>query len=64
MVFFIFFLEIKVMKNVLSIKADQIKEKEKRKKRKKENILIVKNKSLLTEVGKYCSLLKRVVSLL
>lgn len=52
------------MKNVLSIKADQIKEKQKRKKRKKENILIVKNKSLLTEVGKYCSLLKRVVSLL
>lgn len=34
------------MKNVLSIKADQIKEKQKRKKRKKENILIVKNKSL------------------
>lgn len=53
----------KIHENVLSIKADQIKETIKKKK-KKENILIVKNKSLLTEVGKYCSLLKRVVSLL
>ena len=49
----------KIYENVLSIKANP-----KKKGKGKENILIVKNKSLLTEVGNTVLLLKRVISLL
>lgn len=48
----------KIYENVLSIKANP------KKRKRKENILIVKNKSLLTEVGNTVLLLKRVISLL